>query len=461
MTPFPSTHPSFADYRQHVDQIVMAALAAADPEAAVDRYLQRDGRQILAGDMSKPSRIDLDDGRLFLIAVGKAAVPMAHSALGTIGDDLAGGGILTKRGERDWEAETRDWPVALYQGAHPIPDESSLAGTQAIIDLLEQTQANDTVICLISGGASSLLTRPLVPLLDWQKLIELLLKSGGAIGEINAVRRAVDRIKSGGLARAAAPAMCYGLILSDVVGNPLNIIGGGPTVPETDLVVSAVTVLGRYDIARKLERDEWQRLAIALNQSRYLHKNPRPIVRNTIIGDVRGAAMAAQVRAIQLGFVGQLLTAYMDGEARTIGRLAGAIARDLPPEHCIVMGGETTVSIRGKGMGGRSQELALAAAISLDRGPRAVIACFGTDGEDGPTPAAGAVIHNDTARLARSHGLDPVAFLANNDSHTFFNQLDETVRGRSEPHLIITGPTGTNVNDLVVILSYGEQGVKG
>jgi glycerate 2-kinase len=456
MTPFPSTHPRFADYRQHVDQIVGAAVTAADPEAAVNRHLRRDDRHLLVGDTPEPSRIDLDEGRLFLVAVGKAAVPMARSALKTIGDDLDGGVVLAKSGERDWEAETRDWPVGLYQGAHPVPDETSLAGTKAILELLEHTQANDTVICLISGGASSLLTQPLVPLPDWRKLIELLLRSGGAIGEINAVRRAVDRIKSGGLARAAAPAMCYGLILSDVVGNPLNIIGGGPTVPEADLVVGAVSVLGRYDIARKLERDEWQRLAIALNQSRYLHKNPRPIVRNLIIGDVRGAAMAAQVRAIQLGFVGQLLTAHMDGEARAIGRLAGAIARDLPPEHCIVMGGETTVTIRGKGIGGRSQELALAAAISLDRGPRAAVACFGTDGEDGPTPAAGAVIHNETARLARSHGLDAAAFLANNDSHSFFAQLDETVRGRLEPHLIITGPTGTNVNDLVVILSYGE-----
>lgn len=456
MTPFTTAHPRFVDYRRHVDELVSAAVTSANPEAAVDRYLRKEGRLLLMGSQDDPIRIDLDQGRVYLVAAGKAAVPMTRTALGVIGGDLAGGVVLAKAGERDWAAETQDWPITLYQGSHPIPAETSVNATKAIVEFLTQTRAEDTVICLISGGASSLLTHPLVPLADWRKLIELLLKSGGTISEINAVRRAVDRIKSGGLARAAAPSACYGLILSDVIGNPMNIIGGGPTVPEQDLVVGAVAVLGRYDIARKLERQEWQRLAIALNQSRYLHKNPRPFVRNFIIGDVRGAAMSTLIRAIQMGFVGQLLTAHMDGEARSIGRLAGAIARDLPPDHCLILGGETTVTIRGSGQGGRAQELALAAAISLDRGPLAAIASFGTDGEDGPTPAAGAVITNGTARLARSYGLDPVAFLTNNDSYTFFNRLDEATRDRLDPHLITTGPTGTNVNDLVIILSYGE-----
>lgn len=456
MMPFTTTRPRFVDYRRHVDELVSAAVTSANPEAAVDRYLRREGRTLLIGDPSDPIPVQLDQGQIYVVAAGKAAVPMTRSAIRTLGSDLAGGIILTKAGQRDWAAETKDWPVTLHLGRHPIPDETSIKGTKAIVDFLSQTGAEDTVICLISGGASSLLTQPLVPLDDWRKLIELLLKSGATIGEVNAVRRAVDRIKSGGLARAVAPAACYGLILSDVIGNPINIIGGGPTVPEQDLVVGAVAVLGRYDIARKLERQEWQRLAVALNQSRYLHKNPRPFVRNMIIGDVRGAAMAAQVRAIQMGFVGQLLTAHMDGEARNIGRLAGAIARDLPPDHCMILGGETTVTIRGQGTGGRSQEFALAAAIALDRGPLAIVACFGTDGEDGPTSAAGAVITNGTARLARSYGLDPIAYLANNDSYTFFSRLDEASRGLLDPHLIITGPTGTNVNDLVVILSYGE-----
>lgn len=454
MMPFTSTHPLYEDYRRHVDEVVKAAMASADPEQAVHRYLNREGQTLFIGGGTDPNQINLDEGRIFVISAGKAAVPMARSVIEILGPYLAGGAVLAKAGDRDWAAETEGWPLSLYLGSHPIPDESSINGTKAIVELLGQVQAEDTVICLISGGASALLTSPLVPLADWRKLIELLLRSGGTINEVNAVRRAVDRIKSGGLARAVAPAMCYSFILSDVVGNPLNVIGGGPTVPEADLVVGAVAVLGRYDIARKLEREEWQRLALALNQSRYLHKSPRPLVRNTIIGDVRSAAMAAQVRAIQLGFVGQLLTTHMDGEARIIGRLVGAIARDTPPEHCIVLGGETTVTVRGKGIGGRSQELALSAAIALDRGPKAVVACFGTDGEDGPTPAAGAIVTSETARMARSYGLDPLSYLADNDSHTFFSRLDEVSRSRSEPHLIITGPTGTNVNDLVAILSY-------
>ena len=157
-----------------------------------------------------------------------------------------------------------------------------------------------------------------------------------------------------------------------------------------------------------------------------------------------------------LSLIHILLTAHLDGQAREIGRLAAGVARDLPPGHCLIMGGETTVIVRGQGTGGRSQELALAAALGLERQPRAAVLSFGTDGEDGPTPVAGAVITGETARLARSYGLDPVAHLANNDSHTFFARLDELSRGRAEPHLVTTGPTATNVNDLVIILAYDQ-----
>ena len=455
--------PRYADYRRHVDEIVVAAISAADADAAVSNYLSREGRTLIVGREPDAERIDLDWGRVYLLASGKAAVPMARAALRFIGDELFGGVVITKdTGQAQNESigtegdEFAGKPIKIIRGGHPVPDERSIAGTKAVIDMLAGARREDAVICLISGGTSALLTQPMLPLEDWRKLVSLLLKSGCTINELNAVRRSVDRIKSGGLARAAGPATCYGLILSDVIGNPLNTIGSGPTVPEDELVVSAVHVLGRYDIARQLEREEWGRLALALNQARYLHKSPRPSVRNFIVGDVRGAATAAQVAAIRQGFVGQFLTAHLDGQAREIGRLAAGIARDLPAGQCLIMGGETTVTVRGKGQGGRNQELALAAALALERQPRVVVFSFATDGEDGPTPAAGAVITGETARLARSYGIDPVPYLADNGSHTFFARLDEVSRGRAEPHLISTGPTATNVNDLVVILSYGE-----
>lgn len=448
--------PQYAEYRSHVDSIVAAAITAADADRAVSGYLTRHGRTLVVGREPDAESVDLDQSRVFLVAAGKAAVPMTRAALRILGDDLAGGVVIAKSSGSDLTAEFAGQRIVAFAGSHPMPDERGVAGTRAAVDLLEKAGEGDAVLCLISGGASALLTQPLLPLKEWRALIELLLKSGCTINELNTVRRSIDRIKSGGLARAAAPATCYGLILSDVVGNPLNVIGSGPTVPEDELVIDAVKVLGRYDIARQLDREAWGRLALALNQARTLHKSPKPSVRNVIVGDVREAATAALIQAIRLGFVGQVLTAHLDGQAREIGRLMAGIARDLPPGQCLILGGETTVTVRGKGRGGRNQELALSAAIALDSHPRSVIFSFATDGEDGTTPAAGAVITGATTRLARSYGLHPFTRLLDNDSYNFFERLDDLSRGRMNPHLITTGPTGTNVNDLVVILSYGE-----
>lgn len=308
MMPTHAVPPRFADYRRHVDELVSATVAAADPQAAIGRFLRREGRTLWVGQGEDAERIDLDRGRVYLIAAGKAAIPMTAGALAVLGDGVTGGAVIAKAGGPEWPAAAAHWPLALHRGGHPLPDDGGMTGTKAVVELLAETRPEDTVLCLISGGASSLMTQPLLPLEDWRKLVEVFLRSGCTIRELNAVRRAIDRIKAGGLARACAPAACYGLILSDVIGNPLPVIGGGPTVPDDDLVVGAVAVLGRYDIARQLEKAEWQRLALALNQARYLHKAARPSVRNVIIGDVRDAATAALVSAIRLGFVGQLLT---------------------------------------------------------------------------------------------------------------------------------------------------------
>jgi len=452
----PTITAQYADYRHHVDQIVASSIAAADPGAAVSNHLNRNGQILTIGQEPNEERIDLSRRRVFMIAVGKAALPMARATARILGDNLTKGIILVKDRGTPLPSEFDPAKIAILQGSHPVPEARNIAATKTVLDMVGGLEPDDIVLCLISGGTSALLTWPMLPLDDLRQLVHLLLNSGCTINELNAVRRAVDRIKSGGLARAISPATTYGLILSDVIGNPLNIIGSGPTVLEDDLLVSAVQVLGRYDIARQLEREQWGRLALALNQTRHLHKSQRASARNIIVGDVRNAATAALVAAIQQGFIGQLLTVHLDGQARELGRLAGGIARDLAPGHCLVMGGETTVTVRGGGRGGRNQEFALSAAIALAQHPKAVVMSFATDGEDGPTPAAGAAITGETYRLARSYGLNPINRLIDNDSHNFFSRLDSMCYGRAEPHLITTGPTDTNVNDLVVILSYGE-----
>lgn len=463
--------PRRQNYRQHVDLLIEAALAAAEPAACVGRALRRDGQTLI---VAEQERFDLSQGRVFLVSVGKASVPMAKAALEVVGDALATGVVIYKKSEREWTAELEDGRLRFFAAGHPVSDEQSIEGAAAVVEMLKHTGPEDLVLCLISGGASALMTQPMIPLEDWQALLAALLGSGCTINELNMVRRQLDRVKGGGLAAMAAPATCFGLILSDVVGNPLEFIGSGPTVEEADDAPApyAAEVLGHYDIATQVGRERWQRLADALRQTQYGKAPAGNLVRNFIVGDVRQAAVAAQVRAMQLGFVTQLLTCHLEGEAREVGRVASAIARDLSPGHCLIMGGETTVTLQGEGMGGRNQELALAAAIGLEGLAHAVVACFGTDGEDGPTTAAGAVVTGETAAFGRRFGLNPQQFLANNDSYHFFQHLDEQIlaerqeggeaeepsndeeRKTADLHHIITGPTGTNVNDLLFILSY-------
>lgn len=323
--------------------------------------------------------------------------------------------------------------------------------------MLSQTKSGDLVLCLVSGGSSALLTQPLIPLDDWQQLNKVLLSSGCTIDEFNTVRRQLDRVKGGGLARLAAPAACVSLILSDVVGNPLAIIGSGPTVPSDDTPADALEVLERYHVESALEPSVWRRVTEALQDNGHLQVEETELY-NLIVSDVRQAARAAVVKARQLGFTAQLLTARLEGEAREVGRIAAAIAKDTPPGHCLIMGGETTVTLRGDGTGGRNQEVALAAAIALDGWPNVALASIATDGEDGPTDAAGAVVTGRAAGLGRDYGLEPHDFLDRNDSYTFFQQLDHKSRDdRSHRHLIQTGPTGTNVNDLLFILTYPKD----
>lgn len=447
----------FNAYSDHVREIIAAALAAADPAAAVQRYLQCDGRYLSIG-----SEIyTMSKGQVYLISVGKASVTMGLAAAEILGDKLAHAIFVAKKTDRDWQAEIETAAFSLppsacdlFQSGHPVPNEESIRAATAVFDLLHQTTADDLVIFLISGGASALLAHPLLPLADWQALTTALLASGCTITELNTVRRQLDTVKGGGLARAAAPAACASLILSDVIGSPLEAIGSGPTFISDESPADALAVLRRYQLHEALETAVWQNLTRQLeaNQASAL---PEPAENwHDIIADVSHAARAVLTKAAQLGFIAQILTTHLEGEAREAGRFAAALAKGSPSGRCLILGGETTVTLRGEGRGGRNQELALAAAISLEGWPDRVIISLATDGEDGPTDAAGAIVTGETAVTARRQHLNPITFLENNDSYAFFSELDTAVAENQPFHHIKIGATGTNINDLLIILTY-------
>ncbi|MFO7536460.1 MAG: DUF4147 domain-containing protein [Chloroflexota bacterium] len=463
---------NFAHYPHHIADLISAALQAADSTAGLSRHLMRQGRQLHLGSYTHQLA---ENGRVFLVAVGKAAVPMCLAALDQLGETFSAGLVVAKESHVDWYSQLYESEYGRYlesgqehspqlrffAAGHPLPNEVSLAAAAAAAQLLSDTTPDDLVICLISGGASALLSQPRLPLPLWRRLHEMLLASGCTIQELNQVRRQLDSIKGGGLARLAAPATCAGLILSDVVGSSLPDIGSGLTVVTDETAVSALTVLERYDIASRLPAAAWQTIHTYLTQAdtqpvvdEAAHTVPLGRVHNQIVGDGQMMATAVLARAAQLGFVPQLLTSHLQGEAREVARVAAALARDAAPNRCFILAGETTVTLRGDGRGGRNQELALAAAIDLAGLPGRVLASLASDGEDGPTPVAGAVVTGETAELARRLNLEPRHYLARNDSYTFFSRLDEALAATTPAALITTGSTGTNVNDLLVILTY-------
>jgi hydroxypyruvate reductase len=413
-----------------------AALAAVDPAAAIHRRVRRAGHELLVEDQCH----DLNAyGRVFVIGGGKAAVSMVSAIADILGGRMTQGILVTKyEHARGWSHPA----IQVIEAGHPVPDENSIRGAQAIAELARSATENDLVICLISGGGSALLTRPAegLTLNDVQRLTDALLRSGATIDEMNAVRKHCSAIKGGHLARLVAPARLVTLILSDVVGDPLDVIASGPTVPDPTTVHKAREVLKRHGIGE----------AVSLRET---PKPGDPIferVHNVVVGSNRLAALAAVEQARALGFEALLLGTHIEGEAREVARVAAALAKGmrlhgdpLSPPACLVWGGETTVTIRGEGKGGRNQELALAAALALDGWPDLLLMALATDGTDGPTDAAGAVVTGETMARARGLGLDARAALHVNDSYRFFDALGDLIR---------TGPTGTNVNDLLFIL---------
>ena len=420
--------------RKHALSIFRAALAAADPAAAVTRHLER-----------------LDASRfenIYVVGAGKAAASMARAAEKALGRRITAGYINVKDGHT---AKLRR--IEQNECGHPVPDERGVAGARRIAEIAAAARRDDLLLCLISGGASALMPFPAEPITLEEKraVTRLLLDCGADIHEINTVRKHISQIKGGQLARLAAPATVETLLLSDVIGDDLDVIGSGPTAPDASTFSDAADILNRYGLMDRLPESVRDRIARgSLGEIADTPKPGDPIfrrVRNTIVGNNRLALRAAARRARELGYRPLILASDVEGETREIARMHAAIAKEMVrdgrpvrPPACVITGGETTVTIRGAGLGGRNQEFALAAALDIAGLPDVLIFSAGTDGTDGPTDAAGA--YADGATLARKP--DARRYLDCNDSYHYFEALGD---------LVVTGPTNGNVMDVRLILA--------
>ncbi len=406
--------------RPHALAIFRAALRAAGPEKAVRAHATTDGK-ILRVDQRRYRLADFD--RIQVIGAGKASARMAQAIERLLGSRVTGGWINVLDGTK-----ARLRKVRVHESGHPVPDERGVEGARQIAQIARQSGSRDLLICLISGGASALMPLPApgITLAKKKSITKRLLACGATIHEINTVRKHLSAIKGGHLAALAAPATVIALILSDVIGDDLSVIGSGPTVLDTTTAADAAAVLERYGIPLPP-----------------LMETPKAPVaaQNVIVGSNRQSIEAAAKKARDLGYRTIVLSTTIDGETRDIARMHAAIARERIAHDgrrvCFLSGGETTVTLRGKGLGGRNQEFVLAAAIALADHPQVTIFSAGTDGIDGPTDAAGAIAD---AATPRAHA---APFLANNDSYHFFEKAGG---------LLKTGATGTNVMDVRILL---------
>lgn len=434
--------------KQQAVSIFQASLKAADPAEAVFRHVRIHNDILIAG----KTRYRLNHfENIYVTGAGKASGAMAQAIERLLGARIARGLINTKYGHG---AKLRR--IELNECGHPEPDQQGMRGAQRIAELVSGAGANDLVICLISGGASALLPLPAPPitLSEKKSVTKLLLASGANIHEMNAVRKHLSRIKGGQLSRMASPATVLSVLLSDVIGDDLDVIGSGPTAPDASTFDDAARILAKYGIEGRAPRSVRNRIREGVAGG--IAETPKPgdplfaRTRNLIVGSNRLAVEAAARHARELGFRTMVLSTSVQGETRDIARMHAAIAREMVQEKrplhrpaCIITGGETTVSVRGKGLGGRNQEFALAAAIDVAGLHNVLILSGGTDGTDGPTEAAGAIADGSTIERAQKKALDARAFLANNDSYNFFKPLGD---------LLITGPTNTNVMDIHLVL---------
>ncbi len=445
--------------RQNLADIFNAALAAVDPYNAVLDAISVEGGQLqVTGVKYDLAAFD----RIIVVGAGKATARMALAVECLLGAEIDAGLIVVKDGHTESLSI-----IEQVEAAHPVPNEAGIAGTQRILQMTHAADEKTLVICLLSGGASALLVSPAdgLTLQEKQEATRLLLNAGASIAELNAVRKHLSMVKGGRLAQAAYPAQMVTLILSDVIGDSLDVIASGPTAPDKSTFVDAWAVVIKYGLQKKLPPRIRGYLQRGIDGQapetvkEYDHSQYR--IHNVIVASIRQALAAAKEAAARIGFPPKVISAALQGEARDVARVLAQAARAELIEmksgerRCLLCGGETTVTVRGAGKGGRNQEFALAFALEIEGWQGVSLLSAGTDGTDGPTDAAGAMVDGTTAHHARELGIDPMRHLDDNDSYAFFQQFD-AMSGACRHFK--TGPTGTNVMDIqIVLLNKREQ----
>ncbi len=433
---------------QDAIEIFEAGLKAVAPGAAIRRFCSVEERILKVDDRE----YDLDFfERVVVLGAGKGGASMAKAIEELLGPNITEGLVTVKYGHLEELAQ-----IELIEAGHPVPDTQGYRGAEAILQLAENADDRTLIICLISGGGSALLPLPVdgVTLNDKQQTTKVLLSCGATIHEINTIRKHLSAIKGGRLAKAAYPAPLVTLILSDVVGDDLDSIASGPCVPDPKIFKDCLLIIDKYSIRKKIPASVLRHLKDGSNGK--IPESPKAgdkvfsKTTNVIIGRNYDALFMAKKKAEELGYNSVVLSSMLEGETKDTAAIHMAIAHEVAMHDepaakpaCILSGGETTVTIKGEGKGGRNQEFALAAALKMGKIQNTVVLSAGTDGTDGPTDAAGAISDSTSLERAQALGLDPQAFLNDNDSYNFFNSLGDLYK---------TGPTNTNVMDLRIIL---------
>ena len=404
--------------RKDADRIIDRAIKESLPDSAVRKALQE---------------FPETKGKVVLIAVGKAAWQMADAAYGFLGERITSGVVVTKYDH----SKGRIGNLEIYEGGHPVPDENSYRGTSAAIKAVEGLGEEDIVLFLVSGGGSALFEKPLIPSSDMARLTSELLASGASITEMNTIRKRMSAVKGGKFALLCKPAKVFSIVLSDIIGDPLDMIASGPAYPDSSTREEAEAIAEAYGLTLT---DEMKKLLA--------EETPKSLdnVETHVTGSVRELCASASRAAEELGYKSFVITSYLSCIAREAGVMMADIAmhnKDSKESLAFIMGGETVVKLTGKGKGGRNQELALSAAPLLSSVENAAVFSVGSDGTDGPTDAAGGYVDSDTLSVLKENGIDIQKVLEDNDA---YNALDKC------GGLIITGPTGTNVNDVSVLL---------
>lgn len=429
--------------------IFTEAVKAADPYFCVKNFLEIKNDIICIDNKKYPLK---EYDKVYIIGGGKASARMALAAEEILGSYITGGWINTKDGHSIGLKR-----ITVHECSHPVPDERGIYGASEIIDILSESDKKSIVICLLSGGGSALMPAPAngITLSEKQEVTRLLLSCGADISEINAVRKHLSVLKGGGMARLAYPAKLHVLILSDVIGDKLDVIASGPAVVDTSDFNDCIDICEKYGIVDSLPVGVLKRfrdgIKGVISETAKSSDSFLSCAENTIIGNNRISVETAAKKSVESGYNTYILSTVFDGEASELGKFYGAVASEIEKSGnpvkkpaCIIGGGETTVTIKGKGKGGRNQEAALSAAVYLDSLNDTVFLSGGTDGTDGPTDAAGGIVDCGTVKAGSEKGLNIYRYLKNNDSYNFLKETGG---------LLVTGPTGTNVMDIQILLS--------